>query len=84
MGRGVCSDEPFLLETDLGSHYRSGPYDALVTLPGGREGLAAVRHGFEMATTLAPNLNLLAILGWLGEALIVLQDLIRSRARLFS
>lgn len=40
--------------------------------------------GFEMATILSPNLNLLAIPGWLGGALIVLQDLIRSRARLFS
>ena len=36
MGRDVCSDEQFLPETDLGFHYRNGPYDALVTLSGGR------------------------------------------------
>jgi hypothetical protein len=84
--RDVCRDEPFLPETDLGFHYPSAPQDTLVTLSGGRlPGL--LRHGPLLTpANLRYRLRSMKHLDYQERPRLslVLQDLIRSRARLFS
>ena len=86
MDHDICRDEPFLPETDLGFHYPCAPQDTLVTLSDGRlPGLP--RHGPLLTpVNLRYRLRSMKQLDYQERPRLslVLLELIRSRARLFS